>query len=200
MSWDSAAPAAPKSAPNIPGIRMPGQGSISAGTSKSAPNIPGIHMPGQGGKSASAGAPKSAPNIPGIRMPGQGSTSAGTSKSAPNIPGIHMPGQGGKSASAGAPKSAPNIPPIFPASICLDRAGSLSAPRRALPIFRASICPELLPESPLLLRQPLPQSRRPRRSRLQCPGTPCPRRRSLPLLLPRRLLPASPELTVLSTS
>ena len=131
------APAAPAhSAPNIPGIKVPGQGadgkpaaapkpsgkmswdSVAPQAPKSAPNIPGIRMPGQtaGSKSSPAAAPKSAPSIPGIRMPGQtaGSKSAPAAapKSAQNIPGIHMPDAGSKSASAAAPKSAPNIPGI----------------------------------------------------------------------------------------
>ena len=121
-----AAPATPKSAP------------------KSAPKIPGIHMPGEGAKagaespkpsskmswdSAAPSAPKSDPKIPGIHMP-EGGAKAGAAagaqkpsskmswdsaapaapKSAPNIPGIRMPGQG--STSAGTSKSAPNIPGI----------------------------------------------------------------------------------------
>ena len=128
------APAAPHAAPNIPGIKMPGQGaagkpaaapkpsgkmswdSVAPQAPKSAPNIPGIKMPGQGAgsKPAPAGAPKSAPNIPGIHMPGTAGKSAPAAapKSAPNIPGIHMPGTAGKSAPAAAPKSAPNIPGI----------------------------------------------------------------------------------------
>ena len=131
------APAAPAhSAPNIPGIKVPGQGadgkpaaapkpsgkmswdSVAPQAPKSAPNIPGIRMPGQtaGSKSSPAAAPKSAPSIPGIRMPGQtaGSKSAPAAapKSAQNIAGIHMPDAGSKSASAAAPKSAPNIPGI----------------------------------------------------------------------------------------
>ena len=131
------APAAPAhSAPNIPGIKVPGQGadgkpaaapkpsgkmswdSVAPQAPKSAPNIPGIRMPGQtaGSKSSPAAAPKGAPSIPGIRMPGQtaGSKSAPAAapKSAQNIPGIHMPDAGSKSASAAAPKSAPNIPGI----------------------------------------------------------------------------------------
>ena len=128
------APAAPHAAPNIPGIKMPGQGaagkpaaapkpsgkmswdSVAPQAPKSAPNIPGIKMPGQaaGSKPAPAGAPKSAPNIPGIHMPGTAGKSAPAAapKSAPNIPGIHMPGTAGKSAPAAAPKSAPNIPGI----------------------------------------------------------------------------------------
>ena len=131
------APAAPAhSAPNIPGIKVPGQGadgkpaaapkpsgkmswdSVAPQAPKSAPNIPGIRMPGQtaGSKSSPAAAPKSAPSIPGIRMPGQtaGSKSAPAAapKSAQNIPGIHMPDAGSKSAAAAAPKSAPNIPGI----------------------------------------------------------------------------------------
>ena len=141
------APAAPAhSAPNIPGIKVPGQGadgkpaaapkpsgkmswdSVAPQAPKSAPNIPGIRMPGQtaGSKSSPAAAPKSAPSIPGIRMPGQtaGSKSAPAAapKSAQNIPGIHMPDAGSKSASAAAPKSAPNIPGIH-----MPDAGSKSA-------------------------------------------------------------------------
>ena len=130
------APAAPHAAPNIPGIKMPGQGaagkpaaapkpsgkmswdSVAPQAPKSAPNIPGIKMPGQaaGSKPAPAAAPKSAPNIPGIHMTGTAGKSAPAAapKSAPNIPGIKMPGQGSgsKPAPAGAPKSAPNIPGI----------------------------------------------------------------------------------------
>ena len=130
------APAAPHAAPNIPGIKMPGQGaagkpaaapkpsgkmswdSVAPQAPKSAPNIPGIKMPGQaaGSKPAPAAAPKSAPNIPGIHMTGTAGKSAPAAapKSAPNIPGIKMPGQGAgsKPAPAGAPKSAPNIPGI----------------------------------------------------------------------------------------
>ena len=128
------APAAPHAAPNIPGIKMPGQGaagkpaaapkpsgkmswdSVAPQAPKSAPNIPGIKMPGQaaGSKPAPAAAPKSAPNIPGIHMTGTAGKSAPAAapKSAPNIPGIHMPGTAGKSAPAAAPKSAPNIPGI----------------------------------------------------------------------------------------
>ena len=117
------APAAPHAAPNIPGIKMPGQGaagkpaaapkpsgkmswdSVAPQAPKSAPNIPGIHMPGTAGKSAPAAAPKSAPNIPGIHMPGTAGKSAPAAapKSAPNMPGIHMPGTAGKSAPAAAP-------------------------------------------------------------------------------------------------
>ena len=119
------APAAPHAAPNIPGIKMPGQGaagkpaaapkpsgkmswdSVAPQAPKSAPNIPGIKMPGQGAgsKPAPAGAPKSAPNIPGIHMPGTAGKSAPAAapKSAPNMPGIHMPGTAGKSAPAAAP-------------------------------------------------------------------------------------------------
>ena len=130
------APAAPHAAPNIPGIKMPGQGaagkpaaapkpsgkmswdSVAPQAPKSAPNIPGIKMPGQaaGSKPAPAAAPKSAPNIPSIHMTGTAGKSAPAAapKSAPNIPGIKMPGQGAgsKPAPAGAPKSAPNIPGI----------------------------------------------------------------------------------------
>ena len=124
MSWDSAAPSAPKSDPKIPGIHMP-EGGAKAGAAAGAQK-PSSKMSWD---SAAPAAPKSAPNIPGIRMPGQGSTSAGTSKSAPNIPGIHMPGQGGKSASAGAPKSAPNIPGIrMPGQGSTSAGTSKSAP------------------------------------------------------------------------
>ena len=119
------APAAPHAAPNIPGIKMPGQGaagkpaaapkpsgkmswdSVAPQAPKSAPNIPGIKMPGQaaGSKPAPAAAPKSAPNIPGIHMTGTAGKSAPAAapKSAPNMPGIHMPGTAGKSAPAAAP-------------------------------------------------------------------------------------------------
>ena len=149
------APAAPAhSAPNIPGIKVPGQGadgkpaaapkpsgkmswdSVAPQAPKSAPNIPGIRMPGQtaGSKSSPAAAPKSAPSIPGIRMPGQtaGSKSAPAAapKSAPNIPGIHMPGTAGKSAPAASPKSAPNIPGIHMPGA---PAGKPAAPAAAAP-------------------------------------------------------------------
>ena len=98
------APAAPHAAPNIPGIKMPGQGaagkpaaapkpsgkmswdSVAPQAPKSAPNIPGIHMPGTAGKSAPAAAPKSAPNIPGIHMPGTAGKSAPAAAPAAKAP------------------------------------------------------------------------------------------------------------------
>ena len=116
------APAAPHAAPNIPGIKMPGQGA--AGKPAAAPKPSGKmswdsvapQAPKSAPKPAPAAAPKSAPNIPGIHMTGTAGKSAPAAapKSAPNIPGIKMPGQGAgsKPAPAGAPKSAPNIPGI----------------------------------------------------------------------------------------